>query len=176
MEKDFRLLRPFDLEAAKRGDMLIDTYGDQCKYVAGPHHVTKEVVVEFTGDLGFITGKATDLRMAPLAWVEGKPVYKGDVLWHEVIGRVEVSALHEASPPCVEVVGRKDYPWISALTWTPPKVKREGWVNILEEGRLAGLIIHPSRKYADESAKLTGRIACVRIEWEEPAGQEGGAK
>lgn len=182
-EKDYSLLRPFDLEAAKRGEAIIDTDGDECKYVAGPHKETAEIVVEFPYDLGFMTCMDKDLRMAPLAWVPVskddptlRPVYKGDVLWHEVIGRVEILALGKASTPCVEVVGRGDFPWISALTWTPPKVKREGWIAILTAERPKGdkythwcSHICATEQLARDYYGSSTNVIVAPVSWEEPA-------
>lgn len=54
------------------------------------------------------------------------------------------------------------------LTWAPPKVKREGWVNIYSAGgqERAPSALHKDKAAADHEA-TQGRIACVRIEWEE---------
>lgn len=172
---DYTLLRPFDLEAAKAGEALINPEdGTECLYVAGPHPITQEIVVDFNSPYGFDFGEASDFRMAPLCWVEGRPVYKGDVLY---------SAFLEGSPKRT-VTGIDDDGILSTeerglntcdpedLTWTPPKVKREGWVNVYpkptEELVASVSHAHASKEKADSLA-ASGRIACIRIEWEEPA-------
>lgn len=122
---DYTLLRPFDLEAAKAGGVLIDQEdGAECRYVAGPHPVTKEIVVEFRGQAGFMLGEASDFRMAPLCWVEGRPVYTGDVLY-----RLDTGAEGSATAAFGTGVVCSEWPErpfsADEITWTPPKVKRE---------------------------------------------------
>ena len=85
MEKNFELLRPFDLEAAKRGDPLL--WSGQyipVTFVARARNGNTNII-ECPGMHGGLLSEvqyAPDhyLYMAPLAWVEGRPVYKGDVL------------------------------------------------------------------------------------------------
>lgn len=127
----------------------------------------------FKGHLnnGAIVVARIPLYIVPLAWVEGKPVYKGDVLWvksdvvcdyrmHEV-AEVRDGAFYKDQ--IYDVNGK----WTTAkhLTWQSPKVKREGWVNIYSDNEA---YIHSTRNEAD-SRSSNGRIACVRIEWEEPS-------
>lgn len=162
---DYTLLRPFDLEAAKRGAALIDPEdGTECLYVAGPHPTTQEIVVNFAGPSGFILGKASDFRMAPLCWVEGRPVYTGDVLY-----RLDTGAEGSATAAFGTGVVCSEWPErpfsADEVTWTPPKVKREGWVNVYPG--LQG-VIWATRDEADDRG-CPGRLACIRIEWEESA-------
>lgn len=167
---DFTLLRPFDLEAAKRGDALIDPEdGVACRYVAGPHPVTEEIVVEFRGQAGFMLGEASDFRMAPLCWVEGRPVYKGGVLYSAFLEgspKRTVTGIDDDGTLSTEECGRNTCD-PEDLTWTPPKVKREGWVNIYP-GLECGATIYTTREIADAESSHS-RTACIRIEWEEPA-------
>lgn len=188
-KKDYSLLRPFDLEAAKRGEAIIDTDGDECNYIAGPHKETAEIVVEFPCDLGFMTCMAQNLRMAPLAWVEGKPVYKGD------------GPIYSKIAPQSGQVARCDGEWLviqsgdfeyrttaENFTWTRPRVKREGFVCIVKTkpnsvtGELPDVIIRNGDIYSThEDAKAWADrcgdvIAIAPIAWEEPADQGGGEK
>lgn len=49
----------------------------------------------------------------------------------------------------------------------PKTVKREGWVNVYPTGYSYG---YPTKEEADhQQGVLTGRVACIRIEWEEEA-------
>lgn len=112
--------------------------------------------------------KCEQLRMAPLAWVEGKPVYKGDRLWW-VTQKRWINALryeNNLNKPAIKDDNDcvSDVAWLSNLTWTPPKVKREGWVNVYGYDRIA--TTHESQEKANLNAGRD-RIACVRIEWEE---------
>jgi hypothetical protein len=82
--KDYSLLRAFDLGQAKEGDGIL--------YM---HHRTNDVYVEVTyrgcSRTGFVfveyengNGRVVpkhEITMKPLAWVEGKPVYKGNTLY-----------------------------------------------------------------------------------------------
>lgn len=93
-EKDFSKLRPFDLEAAKRGEALFASVSEPkkvLKYVAGPDKCGAVVVCDENGY--FCYRYRNQLCMAPLAWVRASatdptlwPVYKGDVLWHIYTG------------------------------------------------------------------------------------------
>lgn len=219
---NYDLLRPFDLEAAKRGDLLTDVCGNEYTFVAesgpdGDHAIRQK------SDGNVFVDRASALRMAPLAWVEGKPVYPGDVLYYNekseyLIGEARtVDSLHKsgrglvftnsqwgpfdeltwAAPkvPLCEVEGKPVYPgdvlyqntpslpgerivvsgneagvfddkgrWNGRLhlTWTPPKQKKEMWVNVYPEGEGYG---YPTKEKADQVAS-SDRIACVRLEYE----------
>lgn len=228
---NYDLLRPFDLEAAKRGDLLTDVCGNEYTFVAesgpdGDHAIRQK------SDGNVFVDRASALRMAPLAWVEGKPVYPGDVLWYKtnnfsmmVVERNPYTktglkgVVKEALPgsvfsggettwaepkswtwerpkvPLCEVEGKPVYPgdvlyqntpslpgerivvsgnedgvfddqgrWNGRLhlTWTPPKQKKEMWVNVYPEGEGFG---YPTKEKADQVAS-SDRIACVRLEYE----------
>ena len=177
-EKDCSLLRPFDLEvaAAKRGEVVWSATGGDVAYIAGPNHL-ESIVVQWP-DGRFSITTISNLSMKPLCWVEGKPVYKGDLLWWKP---------HPASPCIAEKIMDSGFLAYRSsnnepcgvvhpggLTWTKPKVKREGWVNICppnysRESASCGCgSIYISKEIADEYRTID-RIACVRIEWEEPA-------
>lgn len=169
-DKDYSLLRPFDREAAKRGEPIcyrID--GSKRIYMTGPDNAN-HLCVEDPADGRFVLAHVDKYRMAPLAWVEGKPVYKGDgPLFIKDNGEkvfVSRSGLIERPTNVVAVCILEH-----RLTWTPPKVKREGWVNIYPKGEFH---VRDSKEDADNCARhRTDRVACVRIEWEEPADLEG---
>jgi len=46
----------------------------------------------------------------------------------------------------------------------PKRVKKEGWVNVYKDDDYA--IIHDTKESADKNEGI-GRVACVRVEWEE---------
>ena len=79
MTKDYTLLRPFDLEAAKAGERCCD---NQCcnekEYIDGPDRYG---VLVFLSNDSYTLSTPPYLRMKPLCWIEGKPVYKGDMVW-----------------------------------------------------------------------------------------------
>ena len=82
------LLRPFDLEAAKRGDLLLTDYFDGARrsmFTAGPN-AQGEHIFDIEGHGFVVVGgrcRATlsNFYMAPICWVEDRPVYKGDTLY-----------------------------------------------------------------------------------------------
>lgn len=178
---NYELLRPFDLEAAKAGAKITDTRTEYTLIAeAGPDG--DMAVRDPDGNL-FVM-HLSDARMAPLAWVEDKPVYPGDVLYWSEITSYPKSRFTVGSERLVGgmLAGRSDrtdgttfefggmYPY--DLTWDKPPVKREGWINLYpktgsSQGRpVAGGQIHPTKAVADKEA-FEDRIACVRIEWEE---------
>lgn len=131
--KDFSKLRAFDFEAARAGAAI-------CWHADG--EVLKDVTITPAGrvcgkwDSSPIIGseetwrpeKAAELfRMAPLAWVEGKPVYKGDVLWAKYAIRCysprhEVAAVRQGiicKDQIIDITGQ----WLPAgrLTWEEPR-------------------------------------------------------
>lgn len=160
-KRDYSLLRPFDLEAAKAGEQPISK-GKVVRYVAGPD-CTDRVCCENQNGFYFIPKR--NLYAAPLAWVEERPVYKGDVLYVD------------GAP--IEVTGGKDGEILSNLwsfdtkylTWQKPKVKKSGWVNIYPS--FGSGCLHPSKEAADLASTQdylsidSGRVACIEIHWEE---------
>lgn len=180
MEKDFSLLRPFDLGAAKRGEAIF--YLDEQVEFLGLSTVkaTRDgerlLRVECQHGLAYICWE--EAKMAPLAWVEGRPVYPGDVLYWQPEHRMFVSRAVEHDCWNEWIIATDGCNYLTEnLTWTPPKVKRDGWVNVYPGTKAMAVCsdIWPSKKDCDEYQR-ENRIACVRIEWEEPAGQEGCAK
>lgn len=156
-EKDYSLLRPFDLEAARDGAAIVALVDGGTKmeprgFVKGPDCMVYCVVVTDEGVYRLV--KAHEYRMAPLCWVEGKPVYPGDVLEHTRLG--EVVAKSEHASKGMLVVEKYDGLAVENLTWPRPKpVKR--WVNIYRVNTFA------SQEAANEYA-TSSRIACIEIE------------
>lgn len=164
-EKDYSLLRPFDLEAAKAGAKLFcinSKNGEtECTFI---QKAGDELCIHFER-FGFSIHDETDsLRMAPLCWVEGKPVYPGDVLWQttlagDVLKRKAKQISADGSYLELDETGS----WamngsVSKLSWAepPPKpVKR--WVNIYPANSFE------SQDSANEYA-TSSRIACIEIE------------
>lgn len=79
MENKLELLREFDEAGAKRGEPICTTDGICVKYIAGPNRLNTVVVQWY--DQQFHTPNKNGLRMAPLHWKDGRPVYRGDVLY-----------------------------------------------------------------------------------------------
>jgi hypothetical protein len=78
--KDYYLLRNFDVDAVKRGEKFCDKNGRSAwSFLDGPDTLGNCVLVYEPGG-SFVIVHISELRMKPLSWVEGKPVYKGDLL------------------------------------------------------------------------------------------------
>ena len=168
-KKDYSKLRPFDLEAAKRGEPICDAYGNTLLFIAEAGEDGEHAIRAFCGNMALCEGKR--MRMKPLAWVEGKPVYKGDVLY-KLGERFEVFGIKKITDGTEFLILRKDglnteYAdnCRGYLTWNQPKVKREGWVNVYGVG---DAFIYSTEREANDRAS-DDRITCVRIEWEEEA-------
>lgn len=172
-KKDFSLLRPFDLEAAKRREPVC-TFRDDEPSVAVHIFDSGKIAIDWASRADIISyagNEQYELRMAPLCWVEGRPVYKGDVLyWKPESRRVVVAKVDNTKKcPLIDEDGR---PYkIENLTGTQPKVKREGWVNIYpkiisNETIAKNCNVYASKEVANCEAS-PNRIACIRIEWEE---------
>lgn len=171
-QKDYSLLRPFDLEAAKRGDLITDNYmtfkGKAVwKYAAGPDS-NGDIIVTKLSD-GMFADKAREecFRMAPLTWVEGKPVYRGDVLYRTELRKTATadSAFTDADGDTYLSFKEGGNAWICGpyntackLTWKKPKTKREGWVNMVA--------VRFDSKEDAEKYKQPGQVTAY-AQWEE---------
>lgn len=131
-KKDFSLLRPFNEEAAKRGESIYTCYEQKLSYQAGPDVRGTIAVLNEHGYM--ITCRVQDIRMAPLCWVRTsveddtlKPVYKGDVLYQPGDSRTfKITGYEEKGgglgKPCLTYGGTREY--VEKFTCTPPKVRR----------------------------------------------------
>ena len=165
-EKDYSLLRPFDLEAAKAGVLLYDQSGST---LAGLLCCTPDSSGYFRAWVDRIGGLVSSLpgksiRLAPLCWVEGKPVYPGDALWQTTLaGDVLKRKAKQISADGSYLEFDETGSWamdgsVSKLSWAepPPKpIKR--WVNIYPAYSFE------SQDSANEYA-TSSRIACIEIE------------
>lgn len=80
MKKNRDLLRKFNLELAKAGDAICWSHLDESIMFVG--RSTNNNIAIRREDGVIETPYSTSLRMKPLFWKEGKPVYAGDKLWH----------------------------------------------------------------------------------------------
>ena len=90
------LLRPFDLAQAKAGAAVCWSYLDEPVTFVG-RCANSDIAVR--RDDGIIeTPCESSLRMKPLFWKDGQPVYVGDSLWHTIskrtliVGRLQEGA------------------------------------------------------------------------------------
>lgn len=163
-KKDFSLLRPFDMEAAKSGEAV-------CWYIDGEvpdeFHVSKggNITVIWKDEDQFVVWTKNEtrdyFRMAPLCWVRTsvedgtlKPVYKGDVLWHKYgkeVNKVIADSLSDYITPSILEKGSGIGWHIECLTFTPPKVKREikmlGYKDVFDGGILLRDVVIEDQSY-----------------------------
>lgn len=92
MSKNRELLRPFDLEAAKRGEPICWSHLDWNVVFIGAA-TDGQVAYECDGDVGFSRYPEDSFRMKPLCWVEDRPVYKDDVLWNKLCPKYRYDAI-----------------------------------------------------------------------------------
>lgn len=86
-ENNYSLLREFNLEQAKAGETILYVhYRTPEAYVEviyrGCTKSQEQVYVEYENGNGRVI-PCTELKMKPLCWIDGKPVYKGDKLWYK---------------------------------------------------------------------------------------------
>lgn len=90
------LLRPFDLAQAEAGAAIRWSYLEDPITFVG--RTTGESIAIRRADGIIETPLSISLRMKPLFWKEGKPVYVGDSLWHTIskraliVGRLQEDA------------------------------------------------------------------------------------
>lgn len=164
---DLSLLRPFELEAAKNGAEVVSLFriDDPGVFICEDTHGMICIKRE---DIGLSLWNKTDvgsLRMKPLTWIEGKPVYKGDVLYSKICPEylyitksVEGDLLYTE-----ENVTAAFCECIKQLTWNKPKqkVKRKIWINVYPDGTSSF-----DSEYMADLNSYPSRIACVETEIE----------
>lgn len=177
--KDYYLLRKFDLEAAKNGEEICHkSVSSNLKFVDGVDS-NNQCVLLYEETNTYVVSSADNLRMKPLAWVEGKPVYKGDVLYvtdglhkgKSVVanGNLVYNQLLGSFLPIESNSSYENKANIKYLTWNKPKVKKEGWINIYNNGTTH---LHDTKENADQGSRNSygersnGFVTTVRIEYE----------
>lgn len=83
-EKDYSLLRPVTIETPV-GTRVTWRDGSNAGELLG-FDITQRPVFKGWENNGAIVVAYMDLFVEPLCWVEDKPVYKGDGLWHKTRG------------------------------------------------------------------------------------------
>lgn len=172
MTKQYDLLRLYNREQAKVGDMVTIISSGR-EYEEEVLAVKEGFLVTWAAGTVEAYGPNVEVFYPPLAWVEDKPVYKGDTLY-EKDGNTFCPDLLEG-----DLLGQKMneglpliYRAIEDLTWTKPlrKVKRQGWVNVYGNPKApyprALSEPHPTKEVADVYER-PGRLDCVQISWEE---------
>lgn len=133
-----KLLRPVKFKDVQVGDVLVLKDSSLVSESSVAYKANKFVVLRFSdGSEGMYHGSRLeiDYGLAPLCWVEGKPVYRGDTLYRPGVeeGKALVASeitrsesgveyLHFSNAACANEYAdnRRGY-----LTWTKPEQKRE---------------------------------------------------
>lgn len=178
-ENDLNLLRPFNLEAAIGGLPICTRDGRPARFIAYVPELDAGcrvlAVIQGCSSIHYCyksgnlasqdySGHPDDLVMAPLCWIEGRPVYPGDDIYvRGKLGIFKVDGCMVNGYLRMVGVGLGVPP--ECLTWTPPTVKREGFC-----------IVHPTTVYesfeqAEARMKRDYPEGCFIAEckWEEPA-------
>ena len=192
MEKDYRLLRPFDLEAAKRGEKICwNEDGFLAEYI-GPcgMHDENDICIKWIDGSGlaeighYVMHESLYFRMAPLTWLEGRPVYSGDVLYKKAKTWGKFVKVTGAKPDGEFLILECDEPHYSGteyadnrrgwLSWQKPKTTREGWVNLYSNrhGLMPNVQLDNGKPFKSyDNAMQNGihddYIGAIKIEWEE---------
>ena len=178
-------LRRFNLEDIKAGATLIESsdgrnYLGTVKYLAGPDTADD---IAFEDEAGYLRIKdVAYFYIKPVGYLDGKPVYPGDNLWFSfksksylaVVKYFQGTALkleHIEENCSIDALIDISYtPFVDFLkncSWEKPKAKKEGWINLYKEDATCYCpAFHLTRETADKKADI-GRLACVKIEWEE---------
>lgn len=125
MKKNLDLLRPFDLEAAKAGEAICSSDGDApTNWFVHCGVLYIEWVDEHERFVSFNSSGFSNWRMAPLAWVEGKPVYPGDVCYglhnhHAYTATIDLWVPENGELFSVMSINMRD------LTWEKPKTTKQ---------------------------------------------------
>lgn len=163
MTFDYTLLRDLDKQLLKSGDSIIwKVTGGAVTYLGGPDR-SNHVAVELSSvtPSTIVLEPASHFCMPPLAWVEGKPVYEGDMLYDKFFPEntdgVVINGTFGNRLTANERIFRTD-----ELTWAKPKVKKSGWVVLYPISSNGAYIAGTSHVYPSKEEAIKG--CCVQ-EW-----------
>ena len=128
---NYKLLRPVKFKDLQVGDELILKDSLPVTKSSVAYKANKFVVLRFSdGSEGtcYVSRLEVDYGLAPLCWVEGKPVYPGDVLYYKYDptwqyndeGVVALAMRYDT----LLFKGGQEFHNVSDATWTKPEQKR----------------------------------------------------
>lgn len=175
---DYSLLRKINPDELVVGIKVLDVDLGLCEFVAGPDHegdVCLRYTCPYAGRESLFICGVSELRLPPLAWLEGKPVYKGETLFRGSVWVRVVSVLNERTLAVETLTGHVgQFASLSELTWELPKkkTKRKGWINLYKSrdpNTPVATGLWGTREAADDLAQRTSseRLACLEVDWEE---------
>lgn len=171
MTFDYTLLRDLDKQLLKPGDSIIwKVTGGFVTYLGGPdrfNHVAVELSTVKSSKISL--EPASHFCMPPLAWVEGKPVYEGDMLYDKRFSENTDGVVIDGSFGNRLTANERIFK-TEELTWTKPKVKKSGWVvlfPILSNGAyIAGTSrVYPSKEEAIKGCCVQELLDVVEVHW-----------
>ena len=172
---DYNLLRDFNLEDAKAGAAVCS--GSLMTDLTFLCAHKNSVFVELSASCDSLLLHSDEVKMKPLFWLEGSPVYKGDIVYHITAGKgIAVKQIYLSSDPAIKF-DKEDFIWScleSNLSLTPfakPKTERKGWINIWKCSSAIG-VSTGSQVYITKEEALAGLcehglIDTVEITWME---------
>lgn len=167
---NYKLLRPVKFKDLQVGDELILKDSLPVTKSSVAYKANKFVVLRFSdGSEGTYHGSRLeiDYGLAPLCWVEGKPVYRGDTLYRPGVeeGKALVASeitrsesgvkyLHFSNAACANEYAdnRRGY-----LTWTKPEQKREPSFQVEGQDVFPGEVVY----YYGDDKHIWGREMIV---------------
>jgi len=176
-------LRPFDPTTHTDDTLYTNNSSKTLRLLGGPN-AYGNYVFQCDEDKDFLILNPVDVYLKPLGYVEGRPVYEGDVLyWNDnstrpgleehIRGVDDKGRFLGITTKGGELLYSGGDISAECLTWTKPKikVKKEGWINIYQrdlDGFLAetSLWIRTTKNEALKD-KRPGALDTIRIEWEE---------
>lgn len=146
-------MKPFDLEAAKRGDPIRTYDGTPIVFVAGPDRHGH--ICGFVNECLRVIPKHS-CYMSSLCQVEGKDVYPGDVVYFQGNKRIAaVGGFYNAHGFLAGGLSSMAY---KKYTWTPPPQMIKRWMGLDDKERK-----NVRGWRSEESAQYHGMINRIRI-------------
>lgn len=171
-KRDYSLLRPATIEYIKAGGKIC--WAEDGDIAETFFTKDGKLVTCFSGETQAGIWSSSEVEMyfkqVPLCWVEGKPVYKGDVLYgiDSCSDLMYIAKEYSDGVLYTEDNDTDAYCEVPEnLTWTKLVTKKKYWVNIYEDvfgyGDTVYCVKHETKEMADASV-IGERIACVEIE------------
>lgn len=170
IKEQFEKLVQFDATKIEHGqDIIINYYGKFLKTSFIGLSKSGKIVSESDGDRFHLTDES-NVRLAPLFWLEGNPIRCNDMVYtHDGYALIVAAIESDIVSFCNSTVRLH----ISKLSFTKQKQKKYGWVNVYKTS--CGTVlseVHRSEaiavdKMSDVYRSSVNCVDTVFIEWEE---------
>jgi len=167
IKSQFDILRNFNLTEFKEGAPVVswNTPSVTFKYVCGPDSADN-VIVKGSNDQYMLHSiyELECAKMSPFAWVENKPVYRGDILEYCNDGETKEIVVASFNEHMHHIICTKNNSYYTeCLQWPSKFVTR--YINVYPNthNKKNGLVsLYNSRDSADQYA-VDQRIACIEV-------------